>query len=159
MNMNLAEQYMPLADSIACRISRNTPADITLDDLKSAAYYALTLAASRYDPSVGVSFATYSRSRIVGEVMDCMRRRRAAHSEIVDVAANPAADTVETEDFFDFVCSELGSEDGKSLRMYYVEGRSLREVGDSRNVSESRACQILKDCHSRIRRSMRRSWS
>lgn len=159
MNMNLAEQYMPLADSIACRISRNTPADITLDELKSAAYYALTLAASRYDPSVGVSFATYSRSRIVGEVMDCMRRRRPSRPEVVDVAAESAADHVETEDFFDFVCSELGAEDGKSVRMYYVEGRSLREVGESRGVSESRACQILKDCHSRIRRRMRRSCS
>jgi RNA polymerase sigma factor (sigma-70 family) len=156
MNMNLAEQYMPLANSMACRMSKRLPFDVTLDDLKSAAFYALAEAASRYDPSFGVSFPSYARARISGEMFDCLRRSSPRMPEFEDCESRHEQSRVETDDFFDFLCSELGEEDGKSLRMYYVDGRSLGEVGRARGVSESRACQIIKECHSKIRRSIKR---
>jgi len=154
--MQLAVQYMPLAESMACRRAKSLPFNVTLDELKSAAYLALAESASRYDPSVGVSFPAYARARIEGEISDAIRSRSFCEAEEVEVEAREERDGLETEDFFDFVSSEVGEEDGKTLRMYYVDGRSLKEVGRSRGVSESRASQILKDCHERLRRSFRR---
>jgi RNA polymerase sigma factor for flagellar operon FliA len=156
MNMELAERYMPLAESMAHRRGYSLPRGLTLDDIKSAAYYALVEAASRYEPERGVSFPTYAKLRISGEITDCFRR--------VSTRPNPEPERefenpfghVDTKDFFEFACSELCEEDGKMVRMYYVDGRSLKEVGALRGVSESRASQILKKCHSRIRKSLSR---
>jgi len=154
--MDLAERYMPLAESMACRRAKTLPFSVNLDDLKSAAYLALTEAASRYDPSVGVSFPSYARARIAGEMADAIGTPSKLGIEGLDVEAEHEQNPVETDDFFDFVSSELGHENGKSMRMYYVDGRSLKEVGESRGVSESRASQILKECHEKLRRSFKR---
>jgi len=157
MNMKLAEQYMPLAEGMIRRRASSLPSDLTIDDLRSAAYFALADAASRYNPNAGVSFPTFAKSRISGEISDCLGFRRTRYiPENRDVEASPCQDRLETEDFFSFVCSELGEEDGKSLRMYYVDERSLKEVGELRGVTESRASQILKDCRDRLRRSIKR---
>lgn len=154
MNMQLAERYIPLAESIACRRSRGLPRNVTLDDLKSAAYFALVDAASKYDPNRGVPFPIYARTRISGGITDFFRGVKYDSNEVVEVEEASRHDPLETEDFFDFVSRELGEEDGKSVRMHYFEGRSLREVGAARGVSESRASQILGDCRDRLRRKM-----
>lgn len=156
MNMELAERYMPLAESMACRRSHKLPRGLTSDDLKSAAYYALVDAASRYDPERGVSFPAYAKIRIAGEITDCFRRVPFETSESLDIEGRDLTGSLETSDFFDFACSELCEEEVKMVRMYYVDGRSLKEVGASRGVSESRASQILKKCHSRIRKVLSR---
>lgn len=156
MNMELAERYIPLAESMACRRSRSLPRNITLDEIKSAAYFALVDAASKYDPGRGVPFPLYARTRISGGITDCFRGVRYDSDEVVELEDRTRRDPVETEDFFDFVSEELGEEDGKSVRMHYFEGRSLKEVGAARGVSESRASQILGDCRDRLRRRMTR---
>lgn len=156
MNMTLAERYIPLAESMACRRSRNLPSDVTFDDVKSAAYFALAEAAHRYDPERGVSFPTYARLRMSGEITDLFRKRSKNSSDPPDVEAPTSHDMVESRDFFDFVESEIGREDAEMVRGYYLYGRSLKEVGSDRGVGESRASQILKSCHERLRRSFER---
>lgn len=156
MNMELAERYMPLADSMACRRGRNLPGGLTLDDIKSAAYYALVDAASRYDPKRGVSFPAYAKIRIAGEISDCFRRSPRETSEFFEVEDRNSFVSFETNDFFDFACADLCDEEAKMVRMYYVDGRSLKDVGATRGVSESRASQILKKCHSSMRKKLSR---
>lgn len=156
MNMELAERYIPLAESMACRRSRSLPSDVTFDDVKSAAYFALAEAANRYDPGRGVSFPAYAKLRISGEITDLFRRRPGECTEPPDMEAPSGHDVVETRDFFDFVESELGYEDAEMVRGYYIDGRSLKEVGAARGFGESRACQILKSCHERLRGSFER---
>jgi RNA polymerase sigma factor (sigma-70 family) len=154
MNMQLAERYVPLADGIARSRSSNLPPNVTFEDVRSAAYYGLADAASRYDESRGVPFPSYARTRISGEITDFFRGVRYDSREQEDRASSEIMSRVETEDFFDFVDSVLGREDGKLVRMYYVDGRSLREAGESRGVGEARASQILKECHRRLRKKL-----
>lgn len=156
MNMQLAELYMPLAESMARKRSHRLPANVTLDDVRSAALYGLSEAAHRYDPERGVPFHSYARWRISGEIGDLFRGLRYNASEAEDAPAKESGDALETEDFFDFVSSEVGEADGKMLKMYYVDGRSLKEVGLSRGVSESRASQIFKECHRRLKKRLER---
>jgi len=154
--MKLAEKYMPLAESMAFRRSHNLPRGLTPDDIRSAAYYALVDAASRYDPNRGVSFASYAKIRIAGEISDCFRKVPREKLEYVEVESLGSSSHLETRDFFDFACSELCEEDAKMVCMYYVEGRSLKEVGALRGVGESRASQILKNCHSVVQKKLSR---
>lgn len=154
--MELAERYMPLADGIACRRARSLPPNVTLEEIRSAAYYALVDAARRFDPGRGVSFPTYARIRISGEITDLLSSSRPSVDDLNDVPDRCSNSDSDTSDFFDFVSLELGEEDGKMLRMYYVDGRSLKEVGLSRGVGEARASQIMKDCRSRLRRALAR---
>ncbi len=67
----LTLQYLPLARAMAHRVGRKWPgAD---DDLQSAAYLALVEAAQAFDPSRGVSFATFARHRVSGALIDAQR--------------------------------------------------------------------------------------
>lgn len=154
--MKLAEMYMPLANRMAVDRSRSLPPNVTVEEVKSAAYYALVDSARRYDPNRGVSFPAYARLRISGEISELFHGLRSEASDLVEAACECKQEQTETDDFFDFVSREIGDEDGKMLRMYYVDGRSLREVGMSRGVGESRASQVLKSCHEKLRRSLRR---
>lgn len=154
-NAQLAEMYMPLAESMAKSRSRNLPANITLDEVKSAAFLGLSDAAHRYEPDRGVPFASYARIRIAGEITEFFRGSRYDSVEPKDTASREEQTLVETEDFFDFVSSQIGEPDGKLLRMYYLDGKSLKEVGQARGVSESRASQILKDCHFRLKKRLK----
>jgi RNA polymerase sigma factor (sigma-70 family) len=155
MNMQLAERYVPLADGIAKSRSRNLPPNVTFDDVRSAAYYGLADAASRYDDARGVPFSSYARSRISGEITDFFRGVRYDHHQPEDSPESHRPSPVETDDFFDFVDSVVGEEDGKLVRMYYVDGRSLREAGECRGVGEARASQILKECRNRLRKKLK----
>lgn len=154
MNMQLAELYVPLADGIARSRSRNLPPNVTFDDVRSAAYHGLAEAASRYDERRGVPFPAYARTRISGEITDFFRGIKYEAFNEDDAPAPETTNQVETDDFFDFVDSLIGEEDGKLVRMYYVDGRSLKEAGECRGVGESRASQILKDCHRRLRKKL-----
>lgn len=147
---------MPLAESMARGRSRNLPANITLDEVRSAALFGLSDAAHRYEPDRGVPFASYARVRIAGEITDFFRATSYDSKEPDEVPVAEEAPRVETEDFFEFVISELGESDGKLLRMYYLDGKSLKEVGRERGVSESRASQILKDCHLRLKKRLKK---
>jgi RNA polymerase sigma factor (sigma-70 family) len=154
MNMQLAERYVPLADGIAKFRSRNLPPNITFEDVRSAAYYGLADAASRYDECRGVPFLSYAKLRISGEITDFFRGVRYDHFEPEDYPELDSPSSFDTEDFFDFVDSIVGKEDGKLVRMYYVDGRSLKEAGERRGVGEARASQILKDCRTRLKNKL-----
>jgi len=156
MNEKLAELYMPLAESMACARSRHLPYNVTFEEVRSAAYYGLADAAHRFDPGRGIPFVSYAKIRISGEIGDLFRGVKYDSAEPDDVVGESLNDPVETKDFFDFVKSHLGESEGKMLEMYYVDGRSLKEVGRLNGVSESRACQIFKRCHSRLKRRLER---
>jgi len=67
----LTLQYLPLARGMAYRVARKWPAGS--DDFQSAAFLALVEAAQAFDPSRGVSFATFARPRVQGALIDAQR--------------------------------------------------------------------------------------
>ena len=52
---------------------------------------------------------------------------------------------METEDFFEFATKVLNAIGKKVIRLYYIEGKSMKEIGEILNVSESRVSQIMKE--------------
>lgn len=154
MNMQkLVLDYLPLANSIAKKYSEKCPKHVSIEELRSAAYMGLVDAAMKFDASKNVGFGAYARFRISGEVKDHLK----SLIRIAKVYANnsdfdcPKSECSETDEFFDFVTEKLGDSDGKIMKMYYVENRTLKEIGSIRGVGESRISQIIKDCHRRLK--------
>jgi RNA polymerase sigma factor for flagellar operon FliA len=68
----LAEHY-PLARTVARRMHQRLPPGIDLDELVSVAVIGLMEACSRFDPSRGVAFRTFAKSRMHGAIIDALR--------------------------------------------------------------------------------------
>lgn len=69
----LVEYYAPLAQSQAARLARRLPAQVTYDEICSAAYDGLIEAVQSYDPARKARFETFCQQRIVGAVVDWLR--------------------------------------------------------------------------------------
>jgi RNA polymerase sigma factor (sigma-70 family) len=156
MNEKLIVDYIPLANKLAWQKSMTTPKSVTFDELKSAAYLGLVDAAIKFKPALG-SFSNYAKIRISGSIQDHLKHLsnygsvRSVREDDVFFSVN---DEILTNDFFDFVASKLEESDGNLLKMYYVEQKTLKEIGATRGVGESRVSQIIGKCHRKLRRSM-----
>jgi RNA polymerase sigma factor (sigma-70 family) len=147
--------HLPLAEKLASQ--ENMKVFCGLDEIRSAAYMGLVDAARKFDPSRNVPFGAYARTRIVGEIKDHLRflmKKASCRETVDDFEAPESRDAFCTEDFFVFVDEVLGSFHGKIMRMYYIENRTLMEIGVSMGVSESRISQIIKKCHRRLKCAM-----
>lgn len=69
----LVEFYIPFVKKIAIYQSNKTPSNIQLDDLISAGYLGLFKAIECYDPTQA-QFKTYAKKRILGAMIDWMRK-------------------------------------------------------------------------------------
>lgn len=156
----LVVNYMPLANKIAWAKRKTTPICITIDELKSAAYMGLVEAASRFDPARGVAFGVFARMRIAGEITDYLRTFKWSSKMISLDFSQVLSDTLEYKikevdfpnEFFDKVTKHLSAIERRIIRMYYMEDKSLKEIGLQEGISESRVSQILKKCRQQIAR-------
>lgn len=160
---DLIKNYMPLANKLASERKKSLPNRVDLDDLKSAAYFGLVDAAQKFDPSKTVSFGTYAKFRIVGEIQDFIResyRDNERYGVSLDqpdengncMAGNvPQGEPTDFDEFFDDVTKTLNELDKSIVSSYYVDDLSLKEIGAKIGVSESRVSQLLK----RSRESMK----
>ncbi len=65
--------YSPLVQTHAARLSRKLPAQISYDEICSAAFDGLIEAVEAYDPERKAKFETFCQQRISGAVMDWLR--------------------------------------------------------------------------------------
>ena len=65
--------YSPLVHAHAARLSRRLPAQVSYDEICSAAFDGLIEAAEAYDPKRKAKFETFCQQRISGAVMDWLR--------------------------------------------------------------------------------------
>lgn len=65
--------YSPLVHSHAARLSRRLPAQVSYDEICSAAFDGLIEAVEAYDPERKAKFETFCQQRISGAVMDWLR--------------------------------------------------------------------------------------
>lgn len=152
MNQELVLNYMPLANSIAFKKKKNLPKSITLEELKSAAYMGLLDAASKFDPSKS-SFYTYASIRINGSIKDYLKFILNL-DKILGIQSN-STNLPEIDDFFDFVFTKLDVEDSKILKMYYLESKTMKEIGVVENISESRVSQIISSIHKKLKKNLK----
>jgi len=155
MNEQLVIDHMPLANNLAKKKSQSVPKNISLDELKSAAYMGLVDAASKFDDKKGVPFSCYARIRISGEMKDYLRSFSSFEKSDFTEEPHENADChFESLDFVKFAASLLCSTEQKVLLMHYLDGKTLKEIGSDQGISESRVCQILKTCYNRLRRRL-----
>ena len=157
MNEQLVLDYIPLANSIAWKQSKITPNFVALDDLRSAAYLGLVDAAIKFDVSKG-SFANYAKIRIFGAIKDHLKSlldygRKTIEQDDVSFLEN--FDRANTEDFFDFISKKLKEDETRIIRMYYIEFKSMKEIGKKEGVSESRVSQVISKVHNKLKQILK----
>lgn len=155
----LVIQYLPLANKLACQKKKHLPKFVDLEDLKSAAYLGLVEAANRFDPKFGVKFSTFAYTRIFGAIYDYLRSQyRINHNQTVISIDAPKyhdggclADSLvakpdsKSEEIFEFVTYNMSAQAKKIIRYYFIDGYSMKEIGQELQLSESRICQLIKN--------------
>ena len=68
------KSHMPLVRSVVDRMRASLPPHIDIEDLYSVGLLGLINALRRFDPSHGITFASYATLRIRGSVLDELRR-------------------------------------------------------------------------------------
>lgn len=153
----LIEAYLPLANKIAFEKKKCLPRRVDLDDLKSAAYFGLVDAATKFDPARSTSFGTYAKFRIMGEIADFIREscrdneRCPVSLDTPDESGSCMAACIpqgepckDFKEIFDDATKTLTNIDKNIMVMYYLDDLSMKEIGVKIGVSESRVSQILK---------------
>lgn len=201
----LIEAHMDMAVGMARRMARRLPANVSCEDLESAALLGLTEAACRYDDKRREPFMGFATKRIRGAILDHLRRtdmltrrgrraarrvaetareleaengRAASDSEIAErlgmtdcefqsayarvrevsvisvdeldaLPHGPAAATpiesIDRQQIRAALGRALARLDERArviLACYYLEGLTMREIGQVLGVTESRVCQI-----------------
>jgi len=69
----LVVHYSPLVHTHAARLTRKLPAQVSYDEICSAAFDGLIEAVEAYDPNRKAKFETFCQQRISGAVMDWLR--------------------------------------------------------------------------------------
>lgn len=92
----LAESYLGYAHAIAAEMLRTLPSNVDRADVESAAEFGLMQAANSYDPSRGISFATFAYYRVRGAIYDDLRKsyrvnrfEEGANTYMIDYSAAP----------------------------------------------------------------------
>jgi RNA polymerase sigma factor (sigma-70 family) len=130
----LADSYAPAIDHLINRYSRNYP--WLRDDMRSAAYEALVVCASRWREGES-KFFTYARPRIIGAIVDEIRHyrpwgyRRAIGNDpqiesvenvtLADTSLPPIGSSAEQRDDIEPYCRKLSSTHAELIRLIYGE--------------------------------------
>jgi RNA polymerase sigma factor for flagellar operon FliA len=143
--------YIPLANKIAWQKSKKTPNSITFEDLKSVAYLGLVEAANKFDPNKG-PFYIYASIKINGHIIDHLRfYKKNDINKMIEQDSFIEYSHLDLIDFFDFIESKLDKISSKIIKMYYLEEKTMKEIGKAQGITESRVCQILKKCNCKLK--------
>jgi RNA polymerase sigma factor (sigma-70 family) len=138
----LVLNYMPLANKIASEKNKKTPKNITLDELRSAAYLGLIQAANRFNKESNCSFATYAKYRITGEIKDYLRKNKIKFVEIQDQYYYNI-ENQDNIDLFSTIYAIIDTTGRSIIKMYYVDNKSMKQIGKQLNITESRVSQMI----------------
>jgi RNA polymerase sigma factor (sigma-70 family) len=145
----LIERFIPLANQLAIYKSRSVPKNVTLDELKSAAYMGLIQAAERFDENRSDYFEYYLRKKINWAMQDYLRflgwKSDKVTAEYLETL--PAKEDFSIDVAMDLVEKIHKRLDGVAKRMfvmYHVEHKDLKAISARFGLSLGRVSQILK---------------
>jgi RNA polymerase sigma factor FliA len=72
----LITNYIPLANKLAFQKNKFVSKNLSIDELKSAAYMGLVDAANKFNLKYKCSFSTYAKIRILGEICDFIKKNK-----------------------------------------------------------------------------------
>lgn len=116
----LVVHYADLVHSHAARLSRKLPAQITYDEICSAAFDGLIEAVEAYDPKHKAKFETFCQQRISGAVMDWLRSLDPQSRTVrtFEKRRTQARELLDTENGRPPTGSEVATRMGIGLRRY-----------------------------------------
>jgi RNA polymerase sigma factor (sigma-70 family) len=151
---------------------------LEFDDLHNAALLAAWKTALTFDPSVGVPFWAHARHRIVGAMVDQIREYspfsrtavtagiherqfdvypdpRGEANEVDRVEARPGPLLLDLKDHVRRLLRHAQDRLAECLRLYYLDGLLMAEVGRRVGLSESRVSQSISQGLEQIREACR----
>ena len=124
-----------------------------------------------FDPSMDVQLIMEKTGLELSAVQECLRAVRMTRQESWEAQGysrsvctrSQSTPEKEFEDnerhaILTECIEQLPDRQEKVIRLYYLEGMLLREIGDQIHVSESRASRILSGAEDRLREIMLRRW-
>ncbi len=173
------KQYQPLVRKLASHTKAKLPACVECDDLVQVGMMGLMQALNSYQEMPGAKFETYASQRIKGAMLDELRRMdwvpRHERKNADFIRSTISLEDMTPDDrnylerhYADYetpltrllekeqVCravaaiAELPERQKKLVHMYYEQDITLKTIADDLGVSESRACQLLKNANARL---------
>jgi len=153
---NLIIDHLPLANKLAWKYKKMVPSYVDYDDLQSAAYFGLVDAASRYNMEKGC-FSSFVFLRIIGEIKDYIKSNAPKNNFLESQMEEPSTQDaghicLETKDLINFVIKPLNSIAKEIIKLYYIDGKTMKEIGIKFDVSEGRVSQLIKEYLGQMRK-------
>ena len=149
-------EHKVLAEKLAYRLKRTLPKYISVEELNSAAYLGLIMAAHAFNPEIQESFLAYAKIKIFGSMYDYLRELRGSRRQGIKIEylETDIEDThcFEFNDLFEVVTKDLDVLDKQIVEMYYIEGYTMKEIGDSIGKNESNVSQRLTRSRLKMKR-------
>ena len=151
----LIVQYIYLIRYVVGRVKVTLPATISIEDIAGYGVEGLINAIERYSPQKNTRFETYALIRIRGAILDRIRAQdflpRSVRKKIKDIKAiqdenklNPQekAEEQNVKQELEKALKRLPERERIIMVLYYQENMTLKEIGETINMSESRVCQL-----------------
>jgi RNA polymerase sigma factor (sigma-70 family) len=158
----LTSTVLPMVRGMASRYARRT--NLPFDDLVQVGAMQAWLAIPRFDPGLGLQLRTFLQHRIIGAFLDYSRTTGNAAGWRSRKQARPQPQSIEfinrwgkddeitlvdhrqplDLEGFEHWLHCLSSRERVVLRLYFVEGWTLKEISEGVGASESRVCQIMQ---------------
>ena len=161
---DLIIDHLPLADKLAWCKKKKVPYHVDVDELKSAAYFGLVDAASRFNPKYP-SFSGYAAIRITGAIGDFLRElgwgSKCQYNVMLCGDDSPLESWVVSKSdddlaIFKEIIKNLSESEQRVLFWYYGDNYYMREIGEMMGVSESRISQIILRCKTLLKKQWNR---
>lgn len=165
----------------AAWFQHKTRGKITADDFAQVARLECWRLLDRFDPSRGLKLTSYLGRRIVGAMQDHLRsfgyllaggQRIKRTERLVSIAVNdrmpkgpasqnitvlvdyrkPQPSRVVEHDAFEALLKDLTQQEKQCLRLYFREAMSMKQIGRTLDISESRVSQITGNAVKRLQR-------
>jgi RNA polymerase sigma factor for flagellar operon FliA len=164
-----------LAAKVLARLPENS--GIEMADLIQAGNIGLIQASRTFAPGCGVQLAGYAKFRIRGEMLDTIRRHSGRHRPVAVVQGSAPEEGADIEGTvpappegspFSVVAknqrrailneelARLPARYRSVVRLRYARDFSLREIGATLQVHESRVCQLHRSALGRLKRALAR---
>lgn len=174
----LFQSHLWLAERLTRKRKLDLPRSVSYSELLSAAQEGLLDASRRFDPLVQPNFRNFAKFRILGSIDDYLRtciwggRTRRMQRWSIDFKASypdggngsstfqdalskeEKSCDMDTEDFFKYVTAGVPKDVATMLRMYYVDGSTMREIGRVFGLCEARVSQLFSE----YRKMLREKW-
>ena len=147
----LIERYLDIVRYTAERMHMRLPSEVDVEDLMSAGLFGLMDAIDAFDLERGVKFETYCAQRIRGAIFDELR----AMDWVPRLVRSRTAKVEKArKDLKVLITKGLSRAERLIVVLYYYEEMTMKEIGMTLDLSESRVSQMHSSILLRLKAQM-----